>query len=389
MKNEAHKRDPFVTTTQAHKFVQELLEEDLHALRVLSIANAVTGAVHAAALSVHAIGAALAAASDLNKKHAVKQVDRLLSNAGIVVEELLPVWAAFVIGERKKVRIALDWTDFEKDDQVTLAAYLITEHGRATPLVWKTYRKSTLGGNQSDHECEVVDMLGLAIADDVEVTIVADRGFASVDRYDHLEFLGFKYIIRFRGAIQVTDADGTTQTGDQWVPPKGRARRIEQARVTATMEPVPVVICVKKAKMKDSWCLASNHEELTTAEIVNLYGRRFTIEETFRDVKDQRFGMGLKATSIRQPERRDRLLFVAALAHALLTLLGAAGERLGLDRMLKVNTSKTRQLSLYRQGLFWYEALPNMREERFVALMTAYSEIIQEHAVMREVFGVL
>ena len=252
-----------------------------------------------------------------------------------------------------------------------------------------THAKSTLRGNQSDYEAEFIDLLDRVIPEKTEVTIVADRGFASVERFDHLDFLGFKYLIRFRGAIQVTDADGTTQTGKQWVPPKGRVRRIEQARVTGAKATVPVVICVKKAKMKDPWCLATNHAELTSAELVNLYGRRFTIEETFRDVKDQRFGMGLRATSIRQPERRDRLLFVAALAHALLSLLGAAGERLGLDRMLKVNTSKTRQLSLYRQGLFWYQALPNMREERFAALMTAYSEIIQEHAVMRRVFGVL
>ena len=389
MKNRAFKNDLSVTTTQVHQFVQGILEEDLHARRVLSLANAVTGAVHAAALSIHAIGAALAAASDLNKKHAVKQVDRMLSNAGIAIEELFPVWVAFVRGARKKIRIALDWTDFEKDDQVTLAAYLITDHGRATPLVWKTYAKSTLRGNQSDYEAEFIDLLDRVIPEKAEVTIVADRGFASVERYDHLDFLGFKYLIRFRGDIQVTDADGTTQTGNQWVPPKGRVRRIEQARVTGAKATVPVVICVKKAKMKDPWCLATNHAELTSAELVNLYGRRFTIEETFRDVKDQRFGMGLRATSIRQPERRDRLLFVAALAHALLSLLGAAGERLGLDRMLKVNTSKTRQLSLYRQGLFWYQALPNMREERFAALMTAYSELIQEHAVMRWVFGVL
>lgn len=389
MKSQARKIDQFVTTTQVHQFVQEILEEDLHARRVLSLANAVTGAVHAAALSIHAIGAALAAASDLDKKHAVKQVDRMLSNSGVVVEELFPLWAAFVLGERKKARIALDWTDFEKDDQVTLAAYLITDHGRATPLVWKTYPKSTLSGNQPDHEADLVDVLGRAIPEDVDVTIVADRGFASVDRYDDLDFLGYKYIIRFRGVIQVTDANGTTQTGDEWVPPNGRPRRIEQARVTRANALVPVVICVKKTKMKDSWCLATNHTELTSAEIINLYGRRFTIEETFRDVKDQRFGMGLRATSIRKPERRDRLLFVAALAHSLLSLLGAAGERIGLDRTLKVNTSKTRQLSLYRQGLFWYQALPNMREERFAALMAAYSAIIQEHAVMRKVFGVL
>lgn len=389
MKSQARKIDQFVTTTQVHQFVQEILEEDLHARRVLSLANAVTGAVHAAALSIHAIGAALAAASDLDKKHAVKQVDRMLSNSGVVVEELFPLWAAFVLGERKKARIALDWTDFEKDDQVTLAAYLITDHGRATPLVWKTYPKSTLSGNQPDHEADLVDVLGRAIPEDVDVTIVADRGFASVDRYDDLDFLGYKYIIRFRGVIQVTDANGTTQTGDEWVPPNGRPRRIEQARVTRANALVPVVICVKKTKMKDSWCLATNHTELTSAEIINLYGRRFTIEETFRDVKDQRFGMGLRATSIRKPERRDRLLFVAALAHSLLSLLGAAGERIGLDRTLKVNTSKTRQLSLYRQGLFWYQALPNMREERFAALMAAYSAIIREHAVMRKVFGVL
>ena len=389
MKSNNSKTKRSMPTVQVHQFVREILEDDFHAMRVLSLANAVTGAVHAAALSIHAIGAALAAASDLNKKHAVKQVDRMLSNAGIVMDEVFPVWAAFVLAGRKKARIALDWTDFEKDDQVTLAAYLITDHGRATPLVWRTYAKSSLKGQQADYEAEFMDLLGLTIPEDVDVTIVADRGFASVERYEHLSVLGFKYIIRFRGDIQVTDTDGTTQTGHQWVPPNGRARRIEQAKVTATKSMVPVVICVKKAKMADSWCLATNHAELTSAEIINLYGRRFTIEETFRDVKDQRFGMGLKATSIRNPERRDRLLFVAALAHALLSLLGAAGERAGMDRLMKVNTSKTRQLSLYRQGLFWYEAMPNMRDERFNALMKAYLEIIQEHAVMRAVFGVL
>ncbi|MBK8238864.1 MAG: hypothetical protein IPK74_25350 [Deltaproteobacteria bacterium] len=38
----------------------------------------------------------------------------------------------------------------------------------------------------------------------------------------------------------------------------------------------------------------------------------------------------------------------------LLTLLGAAGEEIGIDRYLKVNTSKRRQLSLLRQGSEWY-----------------------------------
>ena len=93
--------------------------------------------------------------------------------------------------------------------------------------------------------------------------------------------------------------------------------------------------------MKESWCIATNRADLGAAEIVQRYARRFTIEETFRDIKDNRFGMGLSATNIRSADRRDRLLFISAIAQALLTRLGAAGEVCGLDRILKTNTVKT------------------------------------------------
>ena len=83
------------------------------------------------------------------------------------------------------------------------------------------------------------------------------------------------------------------------------------------------------------------------------------------------------------------MLLIAALAHALLTLLGAAGERCGLDRKLRTNTSKRRQMSLYNQGCYWYMAIPNMREERLVMLMQAYAEVLEEHEFLREIFGVI
>jgi len=85
---------------------------------------------------------------------------------------------------------------------------------------------------------------------------------------------------------------------------------------------------------------------------VQRYARRFTIEETFRDLKDNRFGMGLSATNIRSADRRDRLLFISAIAQALLTQLGAAGEACGLDRILMTNTVKIRTMSLFNQGTY-------------------------------------
>jgi hypothetical protein len=122
---------------------------------------------------------------------------------------------------------------------------------------------------------------------------------------------------------------------------------------------------------------------------LKLYGRRFTIEESFRDIKDIRFGMGLSTVTIGDIDRRDRLLFVSAIAVALLTLLGAASEAVGLDRALKANTAKKRTHSLFFQGCYYYEALPNMREADARNLMEAYDRIVREHAVFQLIFGVL
>jgi hypothetical protein len=72
--------------------------------------------------------------------------------------------------------------------------------------------------------------------------------------------------------------------------------------------------------------------------VVGLYAKRFRMEETFRDVKNLRLGMGLSSAHVKSPDRRDRLLLVSALACALLMLLGAAGESLGMERYLKANT---------------------------------------------------
>ena len=164
---------------------------------------------------------------------------------------------------------------------------------------------------------------------------------------------------------------------------------VRAARVTRTRAAVPAVVVVHAPRMKEAWCLATTLADRTAAAIVKLYGRRFTIEETFRDQKNLRFGMGLSATHIGKTERRDRLLLLAAIAQALLTLLGAAGEACGLDRLMKTNTSKKRTMSLLNQGLNLYAAIPRMGEDRLAPLMKAYDEVVRRHEIFRAVFGLI
>jgi len=369
--------------------VEAIFGDDLHALRARSIANSVIGTVDAAVMSVHAIGRGYAQATGKSKKHGVKQTDRMLSNEGISVWSLFDPWVKFVVGVRTEVVVALDWTEFDADDHATLAAYLITSHGRATPLIWMTVRKSTLEGQRNDHEYRLIERLHGCVVPGVQITVLGDRGFGDQKLYRLLQTLGWDFIIRFRSVIQVEDAEGTAQRAADWLPASGRAKIIRDARVTRTRAAVPAVVVVRAPRMKEAWCLATTLSDRKAADIVKLYGRRFTIEETFRDQKNLRFGLGLSATHIGSPDRRDRMLLLAAIAQALLTLLGAAGEACGLDRLMKTNTSKRRQLSLFNQGVHLYDAIPNMRADRLEMLMIAYEKEVRAHAIFGAIFGLI
>ena len=105
-----------------------------------SLAAATLGVMTGASLAVAMIGQALAQARGLVTKHAVKQVDRLLSNSGIDVWDSFARWVPHQIGERRDILVAMDWTGFDHDDQATLVLSLVTGHGRAAPLLWYRIR---------------------------------------------------------------------------------------------------------------------------------------------------------------------------------------------------------------------------------------------------------
>jgi hypothetical protein len=374
-----------VTTMLENIFI----EEDLHAKRLESLARYSIGTMEAPRAGIRAIGAAYAKVAHIQMRHGVKQADRFLSNPGIDVEALTPAWARFVIGSRKEIIVALDWTDFDLDDHSVLCAYVVTTHGRATPLCWKTHTKSELtDGARTEAEHALIERLSRAIPEDVSVTLLADRGFGDQVLYQVLDLLGWHYVIRFRGIIAV-EHGGTTKPAAKWLPESGRATKLRAPRVTNKKTQVGAVVVVKASGMKDIWCLATNHGEQSASAIVKLYGRRFTIEETFRDQKDLRFGMGLREVRIKNELRRDRLLMLLAIAQALLTLLGAASERSQLDKYLKVNTVKHRTMSLFNQGSYWYGCLPDMRQDWFDRLMPAFAEVLAEQQAMSEILGVI
>jgi len=373
-----------------HHFLRTLFAEDLHAKRVLSLAGATIGVIGSVSLAVGMIGQGLALACGRLTKHAVKQVDRLLSNPGIDVDALLVHWVPYGVGSRSSITVAMDWTSFDADRQTTIMLSLLCRHGRATPLVWLTVDTATLKDRRNDHEYQVLVRLAEVLPADVGVRIVADRGFGDQKLYRVLtDELKFDFVIRFRGNIMVTAVDGQARSAADWVGAGGRARVLRGASVTAADYPVGTVVCVQAKDMKEPWCLAASTAGEPARALINLYAKRWGIECAFRDTKDLRFGMAMGSMHVRTPDRRDRLWLINAFAVVLLTLFGAAGEALGYDRHLKSNTTKRRTHSLFRQGSMLYELIPTMPTPRLRPLIKQFAQMLAAQPVFGDMFGAI
>jgi hypothetical protein len=98
--------------------------------------------------------------------------------------------------------------------------------------------------------------------------------------------------------------------------------------------------------------------------------------------------MGLDVLRVADPHCGDRLLLLNAFAIVLLTLLGAAGESLGMGH-LKVNTAKRRTHSLFRPGCRLYKLIPNMPEVRLRQLVERFGLYINQHPSLNQTFSCL
>jgi hypothetical protein len=237
--------------------------------------------------------------------------------------------------------------------------------GRALPIYSEVHPLKKLGNVAV--ETRFLRALKATVPTECHCIVVSDAGFKG-PFFQAVQNLGWDFIGRIRGttkavlpngevvskeelyeraAIQPTDLGRFGLFVAQRIP--CRLVLVRKRRKPGPKKPPPR--CKEERELRqsalDPWLLATSLSDGDAAFIVALYAKRMQIEETFRDAKNHRFGWSLSHVRLSTTQRMATLLVLAALAIAVVTLIGMTAERAGLHRRYQANTYRTRVLSFF------------------------------------------
>jgi hypothetical protein len=105
---------------------------------------------------------------------------------------------------------------------------------------------------------------------------------------------------------------------------------------------------------REPWLLAvcPKLTHLSAQAVVAVYAQRMQIEESFRDLKSERFGLGFSANRSTQKDRLGVLLLLGCLASFVLRLIGEVGKARQMEFQFQSNTRRSRPvISVISLGL--------------------------------------
>jgi len=99
---------------------------------------------------------------------------------------------------------------------------------------------------------------------------------------------------------------------------------------------------------KEPWILATNlPEKFSTTQILNFYKKRMQIEESFRDLKSHRFGIGARYACTDCIERWGVKMLLAAIVQIIYWVIGVIAHSQNFQKHFQANTVKDKKIFSY------------------------------------------
>jgi len=344
--------------------------EFLHARQQASVWRAVEALIHGGRLWLTALGRDMRGTA--LEKHRIKAADRLLGNTAIQrgLSEMYRVLAAWMLRRIARPVILVDWTGCGPE-QVMLRAGL-PFGGRSILLHAVVVPQSKV--SRPDVHKKFLATLAKILPSHCRPIIVTDAGFHH-RWFAQVRALQWDFIGRVRGGYHVTIDGEKMHFKKLFSRAKRRPIDLGLVELGAKRRDARRLVLSGKPKLKGRKRLtrkgkrgksgfdrahsngAKEPQLLATSLtccarlVVETYATRMQIEESFRDLKSHRFGWEFCSARSRNPKRIEVLMMLATLASVVLLMVGAAAERLRLERQFQANTiRKRRVLSLITLG---------------------------------------
>ena len=302
-------------------------------------------------------------------KHQIKRAWRFCANERIESADAMRGIVAKLLKKRKKkLLIAVDWVDI-KGFQTLLASAVLK--GRSTPIAWASTTNHVYDGHKSRNAFEESLLLVLRdmIPREIKVVILADRGFGRTALATFCQQQGFGYVIRIQPSVTVRLHGFHGKLLDYPVK-KGIAKVLKRVSYRSDGAVTQsVVVRWRKdlpPKRDECWFLMTDQPG-TAHQLCQLYGRRMTIEQLFRDDKSKRNGWSLRDTQITRPDRLDRLLLILAIAYLLLCGIGLLAKQ-QFKPSAWCSTNRQIECSIYTIGLVMLAKIATSPSKAFAAV---------------------
>lgn len=340
---------------------------EIHSKRLASLLAAVEAVVTGSRLTLSDMGRGLS--GSVAVKHNVKRVDRLLGN-GLLHTEVPKLYEALVrqcLSGMHMPLIVIDWSDLTPDRKWQLLRASVAAEGRSMTLYEQVHPQSRATSPRV-HRAFLIKLAAMLPHGCIPI-LITDAGFRGT-WFKLVERMGWYWIGRVRNRDMVSPAND-----DAWVGCKKlyslattRAQSLGQYNYVRNHPMLCRLVLVKHADQKrhnksrvgkrvrssrslkharaqrEPWLLAASPalDHLSAQAVVAVYAQRMQIEESFRDLKSEQYGLGFSAGRTTQKNRLGVLLLIACLASFVLRLIGEAGKARQMEFQFQSNTRRSR-----------------------------------------------
>jgi hypothetical protein len=184
-----------------------------------------------------------------------------------------------------------------------------------------------------------------------------DRGYARVALFIHLREEGIPFLCRAKRSVMIYLQGQTKgQTLGRFKIKPGQLLRYSVLYHSQKKEPLDLIIYFGKGYQEPWYLLVPSETSLTAEQIVELYAKRMSIEQGFRDWKTHLGVRGLIFYGDNPAPRLTRLLLAFSLSYLLCLALGSTEEAQAVRIFVEIKRHKprhgtTRTLSVLSIGI--------------------------------------